>query len=78
MGINDVITNQRSNDTPRDLLLTPSFGINILMPEHVNQELRPRGEDIPPSCEPDIHGAVFLQRLSEPAVVDVVLAHVAP
>lgn len=78
MTIDNIITDQRRNHAPGDLLLAPSLGIHVFVPKHIHQVLRARCEDVPSSGEPDLDGAVFLERFAQPAVVDGVLAHVTP
>lgn len=78
MTIDNIIPDQRRNHAPGDLLLAPSLGIHVFVPKHIHQVLRTRCEDVPSSGEPDLNGAVFFERFAQPAVVNGVLAHVAP
>lgn len=78
MTIDNIISNQRRNHAPGDFLLAPSLGIHVFVPKHIYQVQWARCEDVPSSGKPDLDGTVFFERFAQPAVIDSVLAHVAP
>lgn len=77
-GVDDIIAYKGGNHTPRNLFLSASFGIDILVAENVHEELGSSSEHIPASGEPNLGCAVLFLGLSEPSVEDFILSHVSP
>lgn len=76
--VDDVVADQAGNHRPGDLDLAAGFSVQLLVAEHVRQEVGAGDEDAPLAGEPEQRGAVVLQGLAQPALVDFVLAHGAP
>ena len=78
MSVDNIVPNQRSYNTPRNLDLTTSLCVDILITEHVSKVFRLGGQNVPSPCKPYFDGTVLFQRSGKPSSVDFVLAHITP
>lgn len=78
MGADNVITKNRGNDAPWDLLLIPGFCINMFIAEHISQIPGLDDENTPSARKPESDRTMLFEGLSQPAIVDFVLAQIAP